>query len=406
MLTERSEWEDSIRLAAHWLLDCSMWKADEIPADQNPYGFVYRSFNGAMREYDAGPRQWMLFGPTWHTGQAVKAFVMAYRLLGEQWLLDGARAAAEFLMRERITDPADPDAGFIFAPEGGWPGGPTRITVTVGILEGIDGLMHLGDETGEEPYWQAALAALDWVARRAFIPDEGLFYDIFDPETRQIRSIDAMTQREQPLPGRPLLDDGVFLKGYRKSRNEEFRTVFYATAERLLRDEDPPGNFILYSPSNFLTGQNHPRHAYWWGRPMIMAWQDSGDRRYLDCAQRCARFYEQSQRLDGGLFRETRSDFKTASFGHCTSGALCAAILWHDLITAGQGNGFREAHRLSLEFGRKMQFTQPADPDLKGAILEKVVMPDGTDRCPYMVRDVASIFYVQAVSQALLEETL
>jgi len=46
----------------------------------------------------------------------------------------------------------------------------------------------------------------------------------------------------------------------------------------------------------------------------------------------------------------------------------------------------------------KMQFTNPEDPNLKGAILEKVLPPDGTDRSPYHIRDLGTIFFIQAAS--------
>jgi hypothetical protein len=46
----------------------------------------------------------------------------------------------------------------------------------------------------------------------------------------------------------------------------------------------------------------------------------------------------------------------------------------------------------------KMQFTNPEDPNLKGAILEKILPPDGTDRSPYYIRDLGTIFFIQAAA--------
>ena len=34
------------------------------------------------------------------------------------------------------------------------------------------------------------------------------------------------------------------------------------------------------------------------------------------------------------------------------------------------------------------------DPNLRGAVLEKVLPPDGTDRLPYRVRDLGTIFFL------------
>lgn len=49
-----------------------------------------------------------------------------------------------------------------------------------------------------------------------------------------------------------------------------------------------------------------------------------------------------------------------------------------------------------------MQFTNPEDPNLKGAILEKIMPPDGTDHNPYYIRDLGTIFFIQTISMYLL----
>lgn len=43
----------------------------------------------------------------------------------------------------------------------------------------------------------------------------------------------------------------------------------------------------------------------------------------------------------------------------------------------------------------------PRDEYLKGTILERVLAPDGTDRNPYYIRDLGSIFFVQACANFL-----
>ena len=49
-----------------------------------------------------------------------------------------------------------------------------------------------------------------------------------------------------------------------------------------------------------------------------------------------------------------------------------------------------------------MQFLNPADPNLRGAILEKVLYPDGTDSSPYYIRDLGAMFFIQAASEYLI----
>jgi hypothetical protein len=50
-----------------------------------------------------------------------------------------------------------------------------------------------------------------------------------------------------------------------------------------------------------------------------------------------------------------------------------------------------------------MQLRDVHDPNLQGAVIEGVEPPDGSDASPYYVRDLATIFFVQAVSRLLID---
>ncbi|NLG29341.1 MAG: hypothetical protein GX557_15635, partial [Chloroflexi bacterium] len=324
--------------------------------------------------------------PVWHTGQAVKALVLAHRVLQEDWLLAGARAGAEFILGAQVSAADDPDAGLILAYEDD----PAKVN-TSAVLEALEGLLLLGDATGEARYSDAASAAARWVAARAYQGD-GLFVDSYDPASRTFAPYRYGTR------GRPLAEDAVLLQVATRSGDARLRAIFLEVCERLLRDEDPPGNWINYSPCDPVRGNLHPRHAYWWGRPLIDAWRATGDRRYLACALRCGEYYRQAQRRDGGLFRGTYRDFTTDSFGHATSGMACAMLLWRELDQALPEPRFADAYQRGLRHCLTMQFSDVQDANLRGCILEKVLPPDGTDRSPYYVRDLGTIFFVQAIS--------
>ncbi len=234
-------------------------------------------------------------------------------------------------------------------------------------------------------------------------PDEflgdGLFRDQFDVKqlTYMPPAIDAKK------PGRPLNDDAVFLKAAARGRKPELRAIFYEVAERLLREEDPPGNWIRFGPCNASTGMIHPRQAYWWGLPMIDAFHDSRDPRYLACARRAGQWYQNAMRLDGGLFRGTRRDFKTDSFSHATSGVACAVLLWAELWKETHDETWLESIRSGLNFCTMMQLRNVLDPNLQGAVIEGVEAPDGSDASPYYLRDIATLFFVQAASRVLID---
>jgi hypothetical protein len=134
---------------------------------------------------------------------------------------------------------------------------------------------------------------------------------------------------------------------------------------------------------------------------MIDAWQETGDERYLQCALRVADWYARAQRLDGGMFRITSRDFLTTAYGQAASGILAGACLWLALMEHGAGEAYRVPAERALHFGRTMQFETPSCPDLAGAVLEKTAAPDGTDRLPFLVRDLGTIFYTMALSSAL-----
>ena len=134
---------------------------------------------------------------------------------------------------------------------------------------------------------------------------------------------------------------------------------------------------------------------------MIAAYEDSRDSRYLDCAIRAGKWYVNAQRADGGLFRRPCVAFKPDSFGPATSGLACAPILWQELQRVTGDSRWLEPIDLALQFCARMQFTDPEDPNLLGAILEKVLPPDGTDRSPYHIRDLGTIFFVKAAAMRL-----
>lgn len=378
----------SLQNACSWITDIAQVKSPE-QADTNKGRLMrYANWDGAIRgEYRAATRAWDFYCPVWHTGQAVKALVMASKVLGDA-LLEGAVRGAEFILNTQIS--SGKDKGLILAYEGH----PDKVN-TSAILECLDGLFCLADVTGKTKYRDAALDALTWVAEHAYRKEEGLFNDLYDPATGNF------VPNAYKCDGRPLLDDAVFLTGYHLTGQKTFRAVALETAERLWRDENPAGNWVGYPPCNEKAGQIHPRHAYWWGYPMLAVYEETQDERFLNCFHRSVQWYRSALRWDGGLFRGTYTDFRTDSFGHAVSGVGCAVSMFLAKHKRDKDETIVNDIKRGLAFCQNVQFTQPADSNLKGAILEKVLPPDGTDASPYHIRDLGTIFFVQAASFAL-----
>ncbi len=381
-----NEMKTSLIAALNWLAGPATVR-DNMPVGELGQKFGYTFWNGAIRgEYYH--RQWDSFCPVWHTGQAVKAYVMAAKALGDDSWLEQAKFSAEFILHQQVTEGVN--AGLIRAYEAA----PEQIN-TSAILEALDGLLMLSEATGDRRYQDAALNAMSWVAANAWEDRLGKFHDIYNLNEQKFEFGIYASQ------DRPLLDDAVFLKGWRLTGNERFRHIAFATAETLLADENPPGNWIKYIPCNAEVGNIHPRHSYWWGLPMLELYKETGDEKYAALFKRAVEWYKKALRHDGGLFRDTYLDFNTDSFGHATSGTACAAICFQRYLELTGDESIRPYLNKALKFCMSMQLTQAADPNMKGAILEKVNYPDGTDNLPYFLRDLGTIFFIQAAALAL-----
>ena len=375
----------SMQNACLWLINTATVR-DNQPIGIHGAKMPVKFWNGASRDrYFVALQEWNCLCPVWHTGQAVKALVMAADVLNKPELLKDAKLSAEFIMRNRIVD--DMDKGLILAFEDH----PDKVN-TSAVLESLDGLFFLSEATGNKKYQDAAVEALIWIKDNAWQAEREIFNDIYDISSRKF--IFGVNGSQ----GRPLLDDAAFLKGWCLTGDDNFKQIAVDTAETLLKNESPPGNWIKYIPCDIKNGNIHPRHAYWWGMPMLEIYKATGDERFLQCFFRSVNWYKKALRKDGGFVRNTYTDFNTDSFGHATSGTACAVICFLKYYEYTGDKRIIEYIEKGLEYCMNMQFTNPDDPNLKGAILEKILPPDGTDRSPYYIRDLGTIFFIQAAA--------
>lgn len=392
----RDEVEESVRLALHWLTEIAQVQSEQLNVEDYYKGHLYTNWKGAIRgEYAADIRKWGFYCPVWHTGQAVKALVMAYRYFGAETYLSAARLGAAFIYTHQVWDETDPNHGLIQAYEDF----PDKVN-TSAVFEALDGLMLLAELEESEEQWLRIELAADFIVRHCYQPDTRVFKDSYDP-VRRCALTEKAFRTKNDVGGRPLLDDGVLLTLYRKTGRQDFLDVHLNVAKRLIEDQNPPGNWIDYSPCNAAQGTFHPRSAYWWGYPFIKTYRETGNREYLQTALATGEFTLKAMRRDGGFFRTSDTTFNTLSFGHATSASACSSIVFQGLYAETKEEKWLEAALRALSFCFEMQLRQTLDPNLTGVILEKVLPPGGTDRSPYYIRDVGTIFFIQAAVEYL-----
>ncbi|MBN1555959.1 MAG: hypothetical protein JXA11_14540 [Phycisphaerae bacterium] len=383
--------------ACHWLVDIAQLQSDELPADtDNSHGFPYTRWRGAIRgEYSAAKQKWWFFCPVWHTGQAVKALVLASQTLEQPRWINGAKLGAEFIYNHQVYDEAGPDHGLILAYEDL----PEKVN-TSAIMECMDGLMRLADAENDQAAWDRIVAAGSFIVDKMFMPEEGLFRDLYDPKIHSV--IPAPYRTKDNIGGRPLVEDAILVRLYERTKDRKYLDAHLRVSRQLVADQRPKGNWIDYGPCNAKEGTFHPRHTYWWGLPLLDSYHVTGEKCYLDTAIASGEFTARALRRDGGYIRGTDMDFNTDSFGHVTSGSGCAAILFLRLFQETKEDKWMELAQRAISYCMRVQLLDVQDKNLEGVILEKVLPPvDHTDASPYYIRDLGTIFFVIAAAEYL-----
>ncbi|MDQ4044232.1 MAG: hypothetical protein M3173_02130, partial [Chloroflexota bacterium] len=162
MTTVREGGEELIQDGARWLAEVARVRSDaDTFEDPRAYPVPDGGYLGAVRnEYDTKTRIWYLNGPVWHTGQAIVAVLIARRRSDENdaSLLDAARAMGEYILRNIVTAPGDPNDGLMLSYEGDNVTANNQVT-----FETLPGLLDLSAATGDSSYAVGARQAADFV---------------------------------------------------------------------------------------------------------------------------------------------------------------------------------------------------------------------------------------------------
>ncbi len=364
-----------------WLTDISQVMDEKDPS------------YGAMRgEYDTKNRKWAFYGPFWHTGQAVRTLLLAYKMTGKEKYLKHAILGGEYMIRDQAMDKDDKKFyGFVH-------GKHAEGSNTASQVEGFMALYDLYKTTKDPKWLERFHLAVDWVGKNLYLKSEGLFYNGYSATKDELAPVEQ---------SRPTNDDAIFGVAYQEFKDPLYLEIFREVCDRLLKDEDPLGNWMKYPPCRPDVfegrGRIHPRHAWWWGYPMLTAYDVLGEKKYLDAGIRAAQWYIENNNLDGGYYYNiTKTGGKHLSFDFCTSAVGCAVIMWTDLYRRTGDEIYRKEIETALGFLIRAQFNQDVqDPNIRGAFFEGYLPPDGT-LCPgFYFRDIATVFSTRAMLEIL-----
>ena len=365
----RSACLSAIERGSGWLADVAQITGPSRMFD-DPKHYPHSDYTGAMRtEYDTRTQVWSINGPAFHTGQAIRALLVAARRLRSERLEDAARLGASFLLREQISEEGHPHQGLLLSLEQNHD--EVNIQVT---LEALSGLIDLYDWTGDRRYLQVVQKNADLLIEHAYLPDERLMMDHYSLGRRGF-----IGDAENDLPGRAMVDDAVLLKLADRTGDDRYRRIFLSMADRLIEEEGPPGTWLRFPPWRPDECRIHGRKNWWWGYPLLAAFDATGDVRYLHAGKRAGDWYLEQQNLDGGLYYTPSPDRRHNSFGICTSVVACAVLYWTDLSKRLGDDKYLDGINRGVGFLLSAQFSQDVDDEnVRGAFFESPHPPDGS----------------------------
>ncbi len=381
-----------IQGSADWLVDKSQIRSEGEEFD-NPAGYRHSSFVGSFKtEYDTSTGRWWLNGPAFHTGQAIRSLLVAWRQFEDPRYLAAARLAGSFLNREVIDESGHPQNGLLLSFEQN----DDEINLQV-TFEALSGLLDLYLVTDDAETLRTITTSVEILFRDAYLPEERLMLDHYSTGRRVF-----FHDPDNMLPGRAMIDDAFLVRLADVTGDERYRTWFLEMARRLAGEEGPAGTWLRLPPWPPERRRIHNRKNWWWGWPMLAAHDLTGEQAFLDLAIRTGDWWLESQNLDGGLYYSPGPDGRHNSFGLCTSVSAVAALQWIDLWERTGDDRYPPAVRKSMGYLLAAQFGVDAgDPNVVGALFESPKAPNGRI-CPgYLVRDLAPIFAIRAAAAVL-----
>jgi uncharacterized protein YyaL (SSP411 family) len=322
-------------------------------------------------DYNIIEGKWYEYEPPWHTGQVISGLVDAYKVTKNEKYLTRAKEAGDWWCSLLITD--HPKLKGMLNAAHGDVAGETIVFAT--ISDGTPGLFKLYDATRDKKYAEVPTSAGEWMMNNMYIPEYKLFYDAVDPVTGDVYKSDSpFVDKEDKSAlynvARPNNEGSLFKDMYEFSGDERYKEMFIELCESLLMYQGTEGLWMDFGPNHKAEGTFHPRFNLWYAESLLEGYDLTGDKRYLEAAQKTLSLYAKYQKKSGTIYYKNYLDGSSNQNSICGSAVSFAGILWIRLIGYGVGDEFKENVERSADWVIKNRFGQDhPDPNLRGAVL-------------------------------------
>jgi hypothetical protein len=299
--------------------------------------------NGKSRcDYSVMDGKWFDYEPAWHTGQIINGLVESYKVTHDELYLRAAKKAGDWWVGLEIKD--NPKfAGMVRAVHGDG----INFIVCATVTDGTPGLFNLYRVTKEKKYAEVPTSAGEWMVKNLYLPEEGMFYDMVDPVTAEVRK--TGTGFGPPGKKNTTLNDvarvnnegSIYKDMFEYTGNEKYKDVFIKLCESLVAKQGPEGLWMQFAPNDAVKGTFHPRFNLWYAESLLEGFALTGNKVYLDAAKKTLKFYTKFQRKDGVIYYENYLDGKANENSVTGSTVAMAGLLWIRLQRLGVGDEFK-----------------------------------------------------------------
>ncbi|MBU0477222.1 hypothetical protein KKC91_01440 [bacterium] len=390
MSFEKKQLMEALESGSKWLINV----AQVVGTSDSMYGAMKNDYN--MKE-----KNWAYYEPVWHTGQAIRALLAAYKRTGKEIFLKRAIMAGDYIQRLQFVDKSDPETyGLIRADIK-----PDLSTAHMSTMtDAFEGLFELEEVTGDRRWIEIIRLAADWIMGHTWLQGEGLIINSYDFKNKKVLHVDY-EEKESRNPikyARPNNEGATFYYLYVLTKGTKYLDVFKRLCDRLVEDQYSMGLWMDYLPNVLRTGFVHARFNLWYALSLLRGYDAFKDERYLACARRTAEWYLDNLWLDGAFPYRMRVDGKHRFSQICGSGSAMAGIFWIDLFNYIPDPRYIEKSELVLEFLLTTQYSESFfDNNLRGAFFESSDLIPNSGSSLYVVRDLATTFAIIFIDKYL-----